>query len=286
MAYKDLQVHVDNSPNCDKRLHVAATMAAEFGAHLTGIFVRSPFHLPSYIASTTATTSFLGDTEWLSSIANNYENMMDNRESEAKQLFDKITSQYQAECIWESVKGDVYSSLIEEAGYADLLVLGQADPDDETNRNLDVPDHILLATGRPCLVVPYIGADKFVGKHPLIAWNGSRESNRALHDALPLLERAETVTVMMSEGSGKHDDDLPDTRIAQHLARHDVKVMTKTTQSADMAISNDFLSYLADNGHDLLIMGAYGHSKFREAVFGGMTRDIMHSMTVPVLMSH
>jgi len=287
MAYKDLQVHMDNSPNCDKRLHVAAKIAAEFDAHLTGLFVRPEFHLPSYIAPFNTSTALIGDTEWLSGIANNYEKVMDEKEGQAKQLFNKIASQYEVASMWQSINGDVYSSLTEEASYADLLVIGQANPDDVTNRNLDVPNHILLTAGRPCLVVPYIGTYENVGKHPLIAWNGSRESNRALHDALPFLERAETVTIMMSETSGSAESsDLPDTRIAQHLARHNVKVMTKTMTAKERDISNDFLSYLADNGHDLLVMGAYGHSRFREAILGGMTREIMHSMTVPVLMSN
>jgi len=134
------------------------------------------------------------------------------------------------------VKGDVYTSLTEEAGYADLLILGQPDSDDLSNHYRDLPDRTLLTSGRPCLIVPYIGAKGNIGRNPLVAWNGTRESNRALHDALPLLERAETVTIMISQ--------------------------------------------------TLLVMGAYGHSRLREIVLGGMTRDIMQSMTVPVLMSH
>jgi len=105
-----------------------------------------------------------------------------------------------------------------------------------------------------------------------------------LNDALPLLVRAENVTIMLSELDGS--DDLPDTRIAQHLARHNVTVMTKTIKAEERDTSNAFLSYIADNNHDLLVMGAYGHSRLREMVLGGMTREIMQTMTVPVLMSH
>ncbi len=279
MAYKDLQVHVDSTANCDQRLHVAAGMATNLDAHLTGVYVRPKFHLPSYMTPM--------DTEWMRRLEASYEQEMDAKERDAKQVFDDVISQYSVDAAWQTSRGTVYASLAEEAAYADLMVLGQPDSEDVTNQYQDLPDQVVLTTGRPCLVVPYIGADNNVGKHPLVAWNGTRESNRALHDALPLLERAETVTIMLSEESGQSGNaDLPDTRIAQHLARHDVKVMTKTLRAKKSETSNVFLSYLADNGHDLLIMGAYGHSRLREVVLGGMTREIMKTMTVPVLMSH
>jgi len=275
MSYKDLQVYVGNDASCTKRLHVAADMAARLNAHLTGVFSRPELHLPSYFATS--------HTVWLSSVEADYKKQIDAAEHEARQLFDEASSQYQVDTTWRAATGDIYASLTKEAGYADLLVLGQADPKDVTNRQ-DLTDHIVMTTGRPCLVVPYIGAHENVGKHPLVAWNGTKESNRALHDALPLLERAETVTIMLAESD--EGNDLPDTRIAQHLARHDVQVMTKTLRAKKRDISNTFLSYLADNDHDLLVMGAYGHSKLREVVLGGMTREIMQQMTVPVLMSH
>jgi nucleotide-binding universal stress UspA family protein len=281
MAYRDLQVHVDNSASCAKRLHVAAEIAAKFDSHLTGIFIRPPFHLPSYALPVNI------ESEWIDTIAQDYETGLDTKEHAAKRLFDEITTQYQATTLWQPVKGDVYTVLGEEAAYADLLILGQPDPDDSTNNYTDLPDRTLLTSGRPCLVVPYIGARENMGKHPLVAWNGTRESNRALHDAMPVLEQAETVTIMISQASGSPaKDELPNTKIAQHLARHNVKVMTKTLTEEKNQTSNAFLSYIADNDHDLLVMGAYGHSRIREIVLGGMTREIMQSMTVPVLMSH
>jgi nucleotide-binding universal stress UspA family protein len=281
MAYRDLQVHVDNSVCCAKRLHVAAEMAAKFDSHLTGIFIRPPFHLPSYALPVNI------EAEWINTIEQDFEKGLDTNEHDAKQLFDEITSQYQATTLWQPVKGDVYTVLAEEAGYADLLILGQPGPDNEYNNYSDLPDRTLLTSGRPCLVVPYIGARENVGKHPLVAWNGTRESNRALHDAMPILKLAETVTIMISQASGSAvKDELPNTKIAQHLARHNVKVMTKTLMEEKNQTSNAFLSYIADNDHDLLVMGAYGHSRIREIVLGGMTREIMQSMTVPVLMSH
>ena len=281
MAYNDLKVHIDNTASCAKRLHVAAGMAAKFDSHLTGLFIRPPFHLSSYALPAHV------ESDWINQIAEDHEAGLDANERDAKELFDEITKQYQVKTLWEPVKGDVYASLTEEAGYADLLILGQPDSDDLSNHYRDLPDRTLLTSGRPCLIVPYIGAKGNIGRNPLVAWNGTRESNRALHDALPLLERAETVTIMISHTSGNPEkDELPNIKIAQHLARHNVKVMTKTLTEEKNQTSNAFLSYIADNDHDLLVMGAYGHSRLREIVLGGMTRDIMQSMTVPVLMSH
>jgi len=276
MSFKDIQVHVNSNASCTNRLHVAASMAEKQNAHLTGVFLRPRLHLPNYFST--------DSTVWLSHVEADYEKEMNNNEGEARKIFDEVTSQYQVEATWQAAKGNVYSALTKEAGYADLLVLGQPNSHDEANKSQDLTDHIVLTTGRPCLIVPYAGVFENVGKHPLIAWNGSRESNRALHDAMPLLEQAETVTVLLSETG--ISGDLPDTKIARHLARHDVKVMTKTMREKKRDTSNAFLSYLVDDGHDLLVMGAYGHSKFRELILGGMTHEIMQTMTVPVLMSH
>lgn len=276
MTYKSLQVHVDNTASCEKRLHVAVEMAIKLNAHLTGVYTRHWTHLPNYMMPV--------NSQRLKNIEANYKKEMDDMENAAKAMFTEVTLQHEVSAIWHCVTGDAYSALTNEAHYSDLLILGQPEPEDEINTTPDLPDHLVLTSGRPCLIVPYIGARKNLGKHPLVAWNGTRESTRALHDSLPLLMQAESVTIMLSEEDDK--DDLPDTRIAKHLARHGVKVMTKKIRSEEQHISSAFLSYIADNDHDLLIMGAYGHSRLREIVLGGMTREIMQTMTVPVLMSH
>ena len=150
------------------------------------------------------------------------------------------------------------------------------------------PADIVIACARPVLVVPYIGAAADFGKNVLVAWNGSREACRAVSDALPLLKKANRVTVMAVDpeiGEFGHGA-LPGADLARFLAHHDVNVEARNDPGAVADVGEELLSRIADCAADLLVMGAYGHARAREWVFGGATRTILRSMTVPVLMSH
>ena len=172
------------------------------------------------------------------------------------------------------------------ARYADLVVLGQPDSENGGEVDAQVPEDVVLSAGRPALVVPYIGAGEEIGKRVLIAWDGGREAARAVNDALPLLENAEFVAVLVVNPSqGAHGEE-PGADIALHLARHGIAVEAQHIEVRDLSTGNALLSRLADEAIDLLVMGAYGHSRLREMVLGGMTREVFQQMTVPVLMSH
>jgi nucleotide-binding universal stress UspA family protein len=138
------------------------------------------------------------------------------------------------------------------------------------------------------LIVPYAGHFDNVGRRVLIAWNATREAARAVSDAMPLLTSAELVTVPPidpREGPHGHGE-LPGADIGLHLARHGVKAQIERTVSAGMPVGEVLLSRVADLGADLIVMGAYGHSRAREVLLGGATRSVLRSMSVPVLMSH
>ncbi len=137
-------------------------------------------------------------------------------------------------------------------------------------------------------MVPYIGARQEMGRNVLVAWNGSREATRAVNDALPILERADKVTVLaVNPGKNGNDHgDIPSADIALHLARHGVKAEASQTVSDELEVGSIILSRISDLGADLVVMGAYGHSRMRELMMGGVTRDLLRHMTVPVLMSH
>jgi len=150
------------------------------------------------------------------------------------------------------------------------------------------PDQVTLASGRPILVVPYAGHFETVGRRVLVGWNATREAARAVNDAMPLLAAAEMVTVLTidaREGPHGHGE-LPGADISLHMARHGVKAGIERTVSADLSVGDVLLSRAADLGADLLVMGAYGHSRARELLLGGATRALLRSMTIPVLMSH
>lgn len=167
----------------------------------------------------------------------------------------------------------------------DLVVIGQNDPEtSEPMRDLLI-ETILFESGAPVLVVPYIGAKTTGPKNVLIGWDGSPTASRAVHAALPMLADADKITVMVIEKrSGSAGQ--PGADIATYLARHDLNVTVNVVTNSQIGVADTLLNTVSEQGHDLVVMGGYGHSRMREFLFGGATREILASMTVPVLMSH
>lgn len=172
--------------------------------------------------------------------------------------------------------------------YTDLVILNQEDPDRSDRGPRQLVDDIIVGLGRPALVLPYIGVRKPIGRRAMVAWDASRESARALHDALPLLAHADLVYVFAvnpQSGVFSHGEE-PGADIGRHLAHHGCSVEVMHSVSNDISVGDTILSRLTDYDVDLLVMGAYGHSRLRERLLGGVTRQILQSMTAPILMSH
>jgi nucleotide-binding universal stress UspA family protein len=170
----------------------------------------------------------------------------------------------------------------------DLVVIGQADTEIGNTFQDEVIEAVLFGSGRPLLIVPYVGVRQVLPKHVLIGWDGRAQASRAMHDALPLLKEAEQVSLIVVEEVGKKRPatETPVENAAAQLARHGIKAEISHLPSGDLDVGNAILSRAADLGVDLLVMGGYGHSRMRELVLGGATRGILQTMTVPVFMSH
>lgn len=163
---------------------------------------------------------------------------------------------------------------------ADLVVLSQpAYGDDERPA-----EELVLGLGRPVLMVPYAGEFPSIGESVAVAWNGTRESARALQSAMPFLLRAKKVFLVGVDLQGRARVSIE--RLAPNLARHGVDVRLERIPSAGLAVGEVLLNVVADCGADLLVMGAYGHSRTRELVFGGATRSLFGHMTSPTLFAH
>lgn len=152
----------------------------------------------------------------------------------------------------------------------------------------DMPERLVLEAGRPVLVIPYAGSFETVGEKVVIAWSPGRESVRAVNDAIPLLKAAKMVKVVAinPKKRGKESDALPAIDITNHLIRHGIKAESDTFSMKELDEGNLILNTLAEEQADLLVMGAYGHNRFRELILGGVTQSIFEHMTTPVLMSH
>jgi nucleotide-binding universal stress UspA family protein len=193
----------------------------------------------------------------------------------------------QGEC--RGVSGKVSEAVVRQARHADLIVLGQADPNHPpppAGRHL--VEDVLLTSGRPTLVIPYIGRFETAGTNILIAWNNSREAARAVHDAIPLLTKAASVTVLAVNPGGREPaiDGTTVADLVDHLARHGISAKAARTVAANTSVSDALLSYAADINADLLVAGGYGHSRLRERILGSITHQLLQHLTLPVLMSH
>jgi nucleotide-binding universal stress UspA family protein len=272
MGLKDLLVHVDNDPACSSRVDVAVALAAKHGAHLTGLHATGWPRLPGYVEIELPPSFREEQRRHLGELARQAEERFHERGIPGK---------------WRLDTGDIVGTMKLHARYADLTVVGQArDLVDAPHDLAFLPEELALGLGRPVLVVPRYGAFETVGERVLIAWNGSREATRAVHDALPLLKRATKVTVLSIDPERDSGARVPSADIALHLARHGVAAEAASTLGLDIGVGDVLLSRAADLSVDLIVMGAYGHSRVREMVLGGATRHMLQQMTVPVLMSH
>lgn len=280
MTYKNLLVHIDDTEASAGRVAAAVSLARTFDAHLTGLYVAPEPEVPSYVHAYIPRQVILDQRAYVAEA-------LEAAKTSFLATLDK--EGLSGDCRTESaLRTAIYARIALHARYADLAIVGQHQPDDPGPGTAHVVEDLVLSSGRPVLVIPYIGAGKQIGRKVAVAWDAGREAARAVGDAMPILERAESVHVVTVDARGSdlgHGED-PGADIALHLARHGIKADVHHTQADDIAVGDVILSWLADTGCDLLVMGAYAHSRLREVVLGGVTRRMLESMTVPVLMSH
>jgi nucleotide-binding universal stress UspA family protein len=284
MNLKDILVFLDAGVASEGRLKLATNIAREHQAHLDatfllpdetggllpGIGVR-PFGLatspPELSTTEISRSAVLADV--------------------AEGRFRDHLRSFGIEGKWHPLDRRDTAELISLAQAADLNILGQINPDARSAAALR-PEKIVVASGRPALLVPYVGSFAQVGRRVLIAWDGSREAARALNDALPLISNADAVTVMTVRARERNfERDRPSMeRIVWHLARHGVVARPAETPSGGAPVSDVLLSAAVDFAADLIVAGAYHHTQVREALIGGVSRGLFRHMTVPVLMSH
>jgi nucleotide-binding universal stress UspA family protein len=276
MSYKTILVHIDPGKRCAKRVEVAIRLAQQHEAHLVALHALAPFEPPGYVLAQMGPTIL--DAQKHAAAAELVRTEREfNEQASAAGLRDVE---------WRTAIDDPIDAMTLHARYADLIVLGQSDRSDDSNTSPDFPERLVLAAGRPVLILPSVGSFPSIGKRILVAWNGSREATRAITDAIPILRLADKVDVMaVNPRRGEHGK-IPGADIGLYLARHGVRVEVKADNGAEIDVGNELLSRAADLDVDLIVMGCYGHSRLKEWVLGGATRTILESMTAPALMSH
>jgi nucleotide-binding universal stress UspA family protein len=276
MSYKTILVHIDPGKRCATRVEVAIRLAQKHNAHLVALHAIAPFEPPGYVLAEMGPTIIE---------AQKHATAAELARTEGE--FIKQTSAAGLRSAeWRTAIDDPVDAMTLHARYADLVVIGQGHASDGSGIAADFPERLVLAAGRPVLILPSVGGFPTLGKRILVAWNTSREATRAVTDAIPLLQIADTVHVMAVNPRPSEHGKVPGADIGLYLARHGVRVDVKTDHGAEIDIGNELLSRAADLDADLIVMGGYGHSRLKEWVLGGATRTILESMTAPVLMSH
>lgn len=282
VEYQSLLVYVNDGQSSVRSLDIASDMAVRFDAHLTGIFIHEPAYTRYPLAYE---ASVVPDFEA-------YEQEAEKQAENAKMAFESACNAYGVnETEWRFAKGETLRTLSLHARYADAVIMAQAETGHTTERGSDdfnLPAKLAIASARPVIAIPREGHFKTAGSRILVAWNASREATRAVTAALPWLRGAEKVSVLVinPETDSKGRGDEPGSDIALYLSRHNVNVDAVRVENTRDSVAKALCQAAKEMNADLICMGAYGHSRLRELALGGVTRETMRAMPVPVLLAH
>ena len=282
--YKDLLVHLDASEQAERRLDAAFRLARDIDARLNGLYVVPPPSAALFAAGAGPVAGGMVDASLHAAMLEPLEQQRD----EARDRLSRRAEASEVEFRWLHSEGPVQSVIGAFARCNDLVIVGQ-EPEQLEEGHPDPapsPGGIVLETGRPVLVVPRDGDFALPGDHALVAWNVSSESARALHDSLPLLKRCASVTVQTYLDHEPEDEHLePGFDVADHLKRHGIDARWVREQ-ADGEPGEALLEQAQALDCSMIVMGAYGHSRLREYMFGGVTRDLFANSTIPLFVAH
>lgn len=285
--YKTILVYVDQTDRASQRIALAAQLAVDYDAHLVGAAMTG---MPAYLLPVGGFDPAYTAVPFA----------IEQLRAEADRALDKFESLARH----AGVNSFERRRLDEEAGwgvsmqarYCDLVVIGQTPPDKFAPRlRSDFPEYVLLNSARPVVIVPAGGLAGAFGKRVLVAWNGNADSVRAISSAIAQLQRADYVNVVVfdADTQGELHGEDPGADIGAYLARHGIRVEVTSADAgavagavADADTGEALLAHAAAQECDLIVMGAYGHSRFREILLGGATRTALRTSPLPLWMAH
>ena len=279
MQYKNILVYLDQGASNKERINTAIAIAIAHSAQLTGVVVNA---LPN---SSILKRLGIGKSDELMEQARvNAQVTIERFELQTDKAGVEANTQ-----VIECLEGKAPEKLARMARIFDLSIMRQANPDmPNASFIAELSEEVMFSSGRPVFFMPYIGAHNIPCKTGLIAWDGSKAATRAVHDALPILEMMEKVTILIVDADKiEHYTDLkPGEALSRHLSAHGINNVVSRIPRGQTSTSTVILNEISDTGADILVMGGYGTPKLREIMLGGVTRTLFECMTVPVFMSH
>lgn len=275
MAYKTILLHLANDAGHQARITVAAELARRFEAHVVALYVASPVSMPAAIEGRGASYAFMSEA---TAIAH----------EKAEGVEKECESQYKAKGLsweWRIAEGDHLDVLAKEAPYADLAIVSHSKTELLEDRVvLQVPENLPLVVGCPVIILPEARFDTPLGRRIMIAWRPCVPAYRAVQLAMPFLHEADEVTACAAINEDVSQEDC--NRLVEFLGRHGVKARALAIPAGGAPVGETILAEAEKSGADTLVMGAYGHSRVRELVLGGVTRHALDHAAIPMLVSH
>ncbi|WGM39350.1 universal stress protein [Caulobacter sp. NIBR1757] len=278
MSYRDILVQVNETPQSRPRAVAAAALARRSGGMVTGVFLRSEF-LNDVMA--TEVLAYMSPPD-IDALLKGHAKSVDEAAEAARETFEAAAAEAGVASSWLTIGGDNQEVLIACARRADLVVLPPVVAVSMARWKYSAGD-LAMASGGPVLVVGDDGCAPDFGRRVLVAWNGSRESARALRDAWPVLMAAEQVDVVVVSPKG---DGGPDGLLQRHLESHGCKANVILDRSRDEVAGEVLRRQALDLGSDLLVMGLFGRPRVQELILGGVSRDLLGAPPIPLLISH
>lgn len=287
MALKDLLVYVDQSKHASERLRLAADLARRHQSRLTALYVRELNAAQRHEESIAELGQ--GSAEAITRTNRGIRKSIDDAAERLRSALQDVEREHGLEVEWRCLDGVASIIVPQHARFADLCIVSQDTPAVATETGYTFAEQLLFVTGRPVVFVPPKRPFRTLGRHLLLAWNSSRPSTRAVNDALPLIERAEKVTLLAINPTefAERYGALPPAQMVEHLRRHGAAVegiwLDKIPPGS---IADMVLGEAHKAGADLIVAGAFGHPRLWEKMMGGVTRDLLARMNLPILMSY
>ena len=280
MSYKTVLVALNEI----NRLGALNTSAVKI-SKIDAAFVRGLYTIPA--AQIYPSTGF----EAVPQMFEGHQTFFKNNLAKVKNAFEAALQKANLQGEFVSIEGRsplISDEIISHGKSADLIIVSATDPSEVSGVELDCIERVLVGAGRPLLVLPRSNEHILDLDQVVVGWNGGKEAARAVFDAIPLLQSAKSVHVVCVDPKNEErvTPEEPGRRIVATLQRHKIKSEAKTMEGGGESAGKALLKHAQEIDAGLIVMGAYGHSRLREFVFGGATRHVLDDMTRPVLMSH
>ncbi|MBP6018427.1 MAG: universal stress protein [Burkholderiaceae bacterium] len=274
-----IAVHLSHDQGCQRRLSAAIWLASHHKSEIIGVYPSDLMPQQGY-----------DDTVIPIELQQVIRNQAARSRTETKVMFTEQTAAAGVMAQWRAPKGNADEVLALHARYCDLLIMSKAENRDTVTAIIpNLPESVVMAAGRPVIMIPTVGQITTIGQRILFCWDQKRESARAFADAAPLLRKCESLVVLSVglSSSTLHNQDIPDNDFSNYcIAMGYPRPTIERKDSEDYGVGNMILNTATDYASDLIVMGAYGHSRMRQWIMGGASRTLFSSMTVPVLLSH